>query len=157
VEKLNPPLVGWRSTPVPYNLDATAMSFAVGAKKFEYSTMSYASAIGLAESMQYLRKIGRASVTKHVLSLTRTLVDAIGNDQNLFPARILTPDDEGSHASIVSFRFKNRDQSTIAAGVVQRNVIVSQRFNGVRFSFHIFNTEQDLLRATQALGELLAK
>jgi len=156
-EKLKPPLVGWRSTPVPYDLDATTMRFADGAKKFEYSTMSYASAVGLAKSMQYLRNIGPTSVAEHVLSLTKRFINMIEIDQTLPASTTLTPKDERSHASIASFRFTDRDQSAITAGLFRRNVIVSQRFNGVRFSFHIYNTEQDLLRAEEALEELLAK
>jgi selenocysteine lyase/cysteine desulfurase len=51
-DELTPPFAGWRSTPVPYDLDATKLSFAEGAKKFEYSTMNYASAVGLGASMR---------------------------------------------------------------------------------------------------------
>lgn len=156
-ETLQPPMVGWRSTPTPYNLDATIMSFADGAKKFECGTMNYASAVGLAESMQYLRKIGHPSVNRHVLSLTERLIDVIANDRTLPESITLTPRDQQRHASIASFRFRNQDQSAVAAALVQRNVIVSQRFNGVRFSFHIYNAEQDLLRATQALEQIFAK
>lgn len=157
VDRLTPPLVGWRSTPTPYNLDTTKLAFAGDARKFEYSTMSYASAVGLAESMRYLKAIGHKNVTDHVLSLTEKFIDMIRNNQRLPEVTVLTPEDERSHASIASFRFKGRDQTAIAAELVKRGVIVSQRFNGVRFSFHVYNTEQDLLRANQALGEVLTK
>jgi len=157
VEGLTPPLVGWRSTATPFELDATEFTLATDARKFECSTMNYASAVGLARSMQYLREIGPENVTDHVLSLTRKFIDTTRNNRRLPGATVLTPKDESSHASIASFRFKGRDQSAVAAELFKRGVIVSQRFNGIRFSFHVYNMEQDLLRASKALEEVLAK
>jgi len=157
VEKLEPPLVGWRSAPDPYNLNVTELTFAKDAKKFEYSTMDYACPVGLAESMRYLAKIGHKDLTSHVLSMTEQFIDIVRNNQRLPYATALTPEDESAHASIASFRFKGRDQSAVAGELVKRHIIVSQRFNGVRFSFHAYNTEEDLLRANRTLEEILAK
>jgi len=157
VEKLEPPLVGWRSAPDPYNLNVTELTFAKDAKKFEYSTMDYACPVGLAESMRYLKKIGHKNLTSHVLSMTERFIDIVRNNQRLPHATALTPEDESAHASIASFRFKGRDQSAVAGELVKRHIIVSQRFNGVRFSFHAYNTEEDLLRANRTLEEILAK
>jgi cysteine desulfurase/selenocysteine lyase len=157
IGKLTPSLVGWRSTPIPYDMDARTLPFAEGAKKFEFSTMSYSSTFGLAESMKYLRGLGRDNVSSHVLALTARLIQMIKSSCKLPETVILTPEDERSHASIASFRFKGRDQSAVAAALVKQNVIVSQRFNGVRFSFHVYNKEEDLHRAVQVLEELLAE
>ena len=157
VEKLEPPLVGWRSTPDPYNLNATELTYARDARKFEYSTMDYAAPVGLAESMRYLSKIGYREVTDHVLSVTEKFIDTVRNNRSIPDVTNLTPEDESAHASIASFRFKGRDQSAIAAELVKRQIIVSQRFNGVRFSFHVYNTEEDLLRANQTLEDILSK
>jgi len=156
VQELTPPQAGWRSTEAPYDLDTTELSFARDARKFEYSTMSYASAVGLAESMRYLERIGWKAVTEHVLALTEGFIEMIRKNRRLPEATALTPEDESRHASIASFRFKRQDQSLVAAELVKRDVIVSQRFNGVRFSFHAYNSEHDLLRANQALEEALA-
>ena len=157
VEKLEPPLVGWRSAPDPYNLNVTELTFAKDAKKFEYSTMDYACPVGLAESMRYLAKIGHKNLTSHVLSMTERFIDIVRNNQRLPHATALTPEDESAHASIASFRFKGRDQSAVAGELVKRHIIVSQRFNGVRFSFHAYNTEEDLFRANRTLEEILSK
>ncbi len=156
VERLEPPLVGWRSTPNPYNLNATELTYASDARKFEYSTMDYASPFGLAESMRYLAKMGHRNVTDHALSLTEKFIDIIRNDHARANVTTLTPEKENAHGSIASFRFEGRDQSAIAAEFGKRQVVVSQRFNGVRFSFHVYNTEEDLLRASRSLKEILA-
>ena len=152
IPKLDPPLVGWRSTRVPYDLDATRMPLAEGSKKFEFSTMSYSSAIGLGASLAYLRKHDYANVTNHVLSLTESFIDEV---LRKYPATtVLTPRQKESRASIASFRFRNLDQSSIASQLVQKGVIVSQRFNGVRFSFHMYNSERDLNNAVRVLAQV---
>jgi selenocysteine lyase/cysteine desulfurase len=156
-EGLEPPFTGWRSTPTPYDLDATRLVFADSAKKFEYSTMNYASCVGLAKSLEYLRGIGYVAITDHVLSLSKNFIARVKGSAVLRETTALTPEDERHRASIASFRFRNREQSAIAAGLVKRGVVVSQRFNGVRFSFHAYNGEQDLCRAIQALEELVAR
>ena len=157
VERLTPAFVGWRSTATPFELDAAEFTLASDARKFEYSTMNYVSPVGLAKSMRYLREVGYENVTDHVLSITEKFIGMTRNDPRLSEATLLTPEDENFHASIASFRFKGRDQSAVATELVKRGVIVSQRFNGVRFSFHAYNMEQDLLRANQALEETLVK
>lgn len=154
-EQLVPSMVGWRSTPNPYGLDATRLTFATGAKKFEYGTMSYSSAYGLAESMKYLRTLGYAQANTHSLFLTRRFMSMLKDNQKLPEFILLTPEDERRYASIASVRFEGRDNSAIAAKLLERNIIVSQRFNGIRFSFHIYNAEQDIEKAVAALDEAL--
>jgi len=154
IPKLEPPLVGWRSTKVPYDLDATKMPLAEGSKKFEFSTMSYTSATGLGASLTYLRKHEYSNITNHVVSLTENFIETVAARHPT--TTVLTPRRKKSQASIASFRFANHDQSKIAAGLVQRGVIVSQRFNGVRFSFHMYNSKGDLTRAMEKLEEILA-
>ena len=153
MQRLEPSLVGWRSAPVPYDLDATRMSFPKEAKKFEYSTMSYPSAIGLGESVRYLKRYGCSAATNHVTSLTENFIRMM--KENHHEATTLTPMEKSSRASIASFRFKNHDQSAIVAALVKRAVIVSQRFNGIRFSFHIYNSERDLSNAMETLDLVL--
>jgi cysteine desulfurase/selenocysteine lyase len=157
VDELTPPLAGWRSAPVPYDLDSEKLSFASGAKKFEYSTMSYSSAIGLAESIRYLRKVGCRNITEHVRTLTKQFIDLIKSNNRLPSTAILTPEEEQRQSSIVSLRFEGRKQSQVASELTGRRIIVSQRFNGVRFSFHIYNTPRDLLRAVRVLQLVLKK
>ena len=118
--------------------------------------MDYASPFGLAESMRYLTKMGHRNVTDHALSLTEKFMDIVRNDHAPANVTALTPEKENAHGSIASFRFEGRDQSAIAAELMKRQVVVSQRFNGVRFSFHVYNTEEDLLRASRSLKEILA-
>ncbi len=154
-EKLLPSMVGWRSAPDPYALIATNLAFAHGTKKFEFSSMNYAAAIGLAESIRYLKRLGRENVTRHVTSLSNKLIEMMKELEEADSVTILTPKDPDSHASIVSIRFKGQNQSTVASELVNSGIIVSQRFNAVRFSFHAYNSEEDLKKTMSTLSQVL--
>lgn len=153
-ESLTPALVGWRSTPDPYHLDGAALSFAKGVKKFEFSTLNYAAVYGLARSIHYLKQLEPQSITDHVLSLSEKLIQMVKSNSRLFSATPLTPKD--SHSSIASFRFAGRDQTAIVNALINRNIIVSQRFNGVRFSFHAYNNEEDVEKTVDTLEAVFA-
>ncbi len=154
-EKLLPSMVGWRSASDPYALIATNLAFAHGTKKFEFSSMNYAAAIGLAESIRYLNRLGRENVTRHVTSLSNKLIEMVKEPEEADSVTILTPKDADSHASIVSIRFKGQNQSTVASELVNSGIIVSQRFNAVRFSFHAYNSEEDLKKTISTLPQVL--
>lgn len=151
---LKPSLAGWRSTDIPYDLDATRLQFANAARKFEFGTMSYASALGLAESMKYIRELGYATVSERILSLTQHFLSSLGANQSSFPSHsVLTSEEKQHHASIVSVRFKQLSSAELVKNLAERKVIVSQRFNGVRFSFQIYNTKEDIAKAIDGVRQ----
>jgi selenocysteine lyase/cysteine desulfurase len=151
---LKPIYAGWRSTPIPYDLDATQLRFAEAARKFEFGTMSYSSVVGLAESMKYIRELGHDDVSRSIMSVTQEFISSLRNNQSLPSHSLVTSGDKGHHASIVSVRFKQLDNAAIAKNLVEHNIIVSHRFNGVRFSFEIYNTKQDIVKAIEAIREV---
>ncbi len=154
-EKLLPSMVGWRTAPDSYELNATRLVFARGTKKFEFSSMNYAAAIGLRESIRYLKRWDRENITRHVTSLSSKLLEMVKDFEEAGGVTVLTPKDTNSHASIVSLRFKGHNQSTVASEFVNSGIIVSQRFDSVRFSFHVYNTQEDLNGTMKTLQEVV--
>jgi selenocysteine lyase/cysteine desulfurase len=90
-----------------------------------------------------------------VTELVDNMIDAVNASAHLSGTTVLTPADRSSRASIASFRFKGVDQSVVAAQLVRKRVIVSQRFNGVRFSFHVYNTKEDVRKAVDSLSQIV--
>jgi cysteine desulfurase / selenocysteine lyase len=58
VERLNPPFVGWRSTPDPYHFDARHLTLAPTARKLEFSTISYGAGLALGNAIEYVLELG---------------------------------------------------------------------------------------------------
>jgi selenocysteine lyase/cysteine desulfurase len=143
--------VGWRSTVHPYSLDARWLPLAGSARRMEYSTMSYASAIALGRALHYLSGLRVDDVAAHNRALAARMADGLTRRG----ARLLTPSDPGRRAGTVTARFPGRDGESIAAELTRRDVIVSPRVGSTRFSMHFYNSSDDVDRALRTLDEVL--
>ncbi len=152
-EKLDPPFVGWRSTEEPFEFKPTQLSYAKTAKKFEYSTTNYASKTGLAEAIKYLRRIGIERVHEYVLELTGNLMQSLSNLRGI---RVITPRENERRAGIVTIRFDGADYMEVAKKLGERGIIVSPRFESVRFSPHVYNTEEDMSKTSEELEKIIS-
>lgn len=152
LERFNPPFVGWRSAPVPYALKAKWQGLADDARRMEFSTMSYASAVALGRAVNYLLDLDPAKVRKHNLSLADRLIDGLTD----LGAQLLTPPDDTRHAGTVTARFPGHDGEQIAGELTNRGVIVSPRVGSTRYSAHFYNTDADIDTALNTTADVLA-
>ncbi|MBE0512387.1 aminotransferase class V-fold PLP-dependent enzyme [Candidatus Bathyarchaeota archaeon] len=152
-EELDPPFVGWRSTEEPFEFKPTQLRYAKTAKKFEYSTTDYASKTGLAEAIKYLQRIGIKRVYDHVLKLTGNLMQSLSN---LRGVKVITPREDERRAGIVTIRFEEADYMEVAKKLGDRGIIVSPRFESVRFSPHVYNTEEDMSKTSEELKKIIS-
>ncbi len=149
--EFRPPFAGWRSTEHPYSLDARWQPLAGTARRMEYSTRSYASAIALGRAIRYIASLCLDDVAGHNRLLAGQLADGLAERG----ARLLTPRDPGRRAGTVAARFPGRDGEAIAAELTRRGVIVSPRVGSARFSMHFYNNSDDVDRALTTLDEVL--
>jgi len=152
-EELDPPFVGWRSTEEPFELKPTELTYAMTAKKFEYSTSNYASMKGLAEAIRYLQRIGVKRVYDYVLKLTGSLIQSLSNVKGV---KVITPREEERRAGIVTIRFKKADYMEVAKKLGDRGIIVSPRFESVRMSPHVYNSQEDISKASEELKKIIS-
>jgi selenocysteine lyase/cysteine desulfurase len=148
---MRPALVGWRSTPDPYSLDARTLTLAPSARKLEFSTMSYTAAHALGGALEYVLDLGVEHIHAHDTALARRLIaglDGLG-------AEVLTPPD--GHAGTVTARFPGRDGEGVAAALNAAGVIVSPRFGSTRFATHFFNDAGDVDAALAVLAGILER
>ncbi len=150
-EELEPPFVGFRSTGKPFELEPTKLTYAKTARKFEYSTSNYAAMTGLAEAIKYLQRIGIKRVYNYVLKITGNLMHSLSN---LRGVRIITPKEEKKRAGIITIRFEKADYKDVAKKLGEKSIIVSPRFESVRMSPHIYNTEEGISKASEELKKI---
>ena len=151
LEQFRPPLAGWRSTEHPYALDARWKPLARTARRMEYSTMSYASAIALGRALHYINSLDLDQVAAHNAALAAQLVDGLTGRG----AKLITPADPRNRAGTVTARFPGRNGETIAAELTRRGIIVSPRVGSTRFSMHFYNSSDDIGHALAMLDEVL--
>ncbi len=150
-KKLEPGLVGWRSHRDMWDFDSTRLVYADTTKKFEFSTMSYGAVIGLIRAMEYLLKLGIKEIQEYNMFLADLLIEGFKKRG----AEIISPEKKEERSSIVSIRFPRRISSEIARHLNTNNVIISSRKDFIRFSPHLYNTEQDIKKSFQVLDKVL--
>lgn len=152
-QRLEPGLVGWRSTAVPFDFRAPEIDWAPTARRFEFSTMAYGSAIGMARAIDYLLGIGIEEIWAHNLYLADRLWEGLES----LGAQILSPRKAEERTSIITARFPGHDQAEVARRLTEERVIISHRMGSVRFSPHLYNTEEDIERTLEVLERVLAE
>lgn len=144
-----PRLVGWKGTSDPFAFDARTLRLAGDARRFELSTMSYASAIGLESSMAILSSAGFHRIDQHARRLAARLIDGV-EPLGWRPFRPISDTAASSH--IVSLRHAEHESSTIAARLASEDrVICSGRGGALRVSLHAYNDDGDVDRLVEAL------
>jgi selenocysteine lyase/cysteine desulfurase len=150
--RLDPPFVGWLSTPEPYALDARQLRMAPSARRLEFSTMSYGAGVALGAAIEYILDLGIERILAHDMALATRLKDGLDR----LGATILTPRADDARAGIVTARFPGHDGEAVAGRLNDVGVIVSPRFGSTRFSTHVFNQADDVERALATVERVLS-
>ena len=150
-ERFDPGLVGFRSHRRLWDLAPVRMQLPETARRFEYGTMGYGNAIGLARAMDTLIDVGIDRIAAHNLGLATQLIDGLETRGT----EILSPRASEERTSIVSMRIPGADPARIATSLNASGVVVSGRNDFIRFSPHLYNTTEDIERALDELDRCL--
>jgi selenocysteine lyase/cysteine desulfurase len=147
-----PGLVGWKGAQRPFAFDPLSLRLADDARRFELSTMSYASAIGLESSMAMLSSLGFERIDQHARRLATHLIDRVA-ELGWRPFRPLSDPSAASH--IVSLRHAGHDPGVTAERLASESrIICGGRAGGLRISLHAYNDGDDVDRLVEALRRL---
>jgi len=139
-EKLEPGLVGFRSHKNMWDLDASRIDYPQGAQKFEFSTMAFGCAVGLARAIDFLNEVG----VENIFQYNRQLADKMITGLRSRDAVITSPLDDKDRSSIVTAYLKNVDSKELIKKLKAAQVFVSSRASAIRFSPHLYNTTDDI-------------
>ena len=122
------------------------------ARRFQLSTMSYVSAIGLVSSIAMLSSLGFERIDEHARRLATHLVDRVA-ELGWRPFRPLSDPSAASH--IVSLRHADHDPGVTAERLASESrIICGGRAGGLRISLHAYNDGDDVDRLVEALRRL---
>ncbi len=150
-ERLEPGLVGFRSHERMWDPRADRLTLPPNAHRFEFSTMAYGCAPGLASSIDYLLRldVGR------IFSRNKRLADLLIEGLRARNAEILSPTGDGARSSIVATRFDGTDVRILAERLNQDGIVVSARRDVLRLSPHLYNDADDIQQALAAIDRCL--
>ncbi len=152
-DRIEPGLVGWRSTSEVFDFQADKIAWAPSASRFEFGTMAYGCAIGLATAVEHLLEIGIDTIHRYNLELAAGLATGLAD----LGADFVTPGADKLRSSIVTVRFPGHDQARVARRLNEEGVVVSPRIGAVRFAPHLYNTAADIERALDMLKGVLTE
>jgi selenocysteine lyase/cysteine desulfurase len=150
-ERLEPGLVGFRSHERMWDLRADRLELPPNAHRFEFSTMAYGCAPGLASSIDYLLRLDVGRIFSRNKKLADLLIEGL-RERN---GEILSPTDDGTRSSIVATRFADTDVQLLAKRLNEAGIVVSARRNVLRFSPHLYNDAGDIQQALTAIDRCL--
>jgi len=151
-ERLEPGLVGFRSHERMWDLRADRLKLPPNAHRFEFSTMAYGCASGLASSIDYLLRLDVGRIFSRNMTLADLLIEGL-RERN---AEILSPTDDAARSSIVATRIADMDVRILAERLNEAGIVVSARRNVLRFSPHLYNDADDIQQALTAIDRCLS-
>jgi len=145
ISSLVPSVTGWFAQVNPFAYNPQHFELSATARRFESGTPSIPNVYGAVPGFQLLQKIGREEVASHIRSLTQQLLRSA--DEMGIVAK--TPADSAGPLVVL----QSRDSALLVEKLAESRILVSNRYDGLRISFHVYNTMDDV----NAVAEILKK
>lgn len=145
IERLEPLVTGWFGRANPFAFVPDRLDWSPTARRFETGTPPIPSIYGALAALDLLESFGYQRVEAQVTTLVADFMaraEAAGYET-------LTPEDPARRSSLVVLR--STDAFGLAGRLAALDVICSARGNGLRISFHAYNSVHDIDRVFEAL------
>ena len=129
-----------------WDFQADRLVYPRSAKRFEYGTMAYGTALGAGEAINYLLDLGIDAIAAH----NRAIAEELRLGLMGLGAHILSPADVRERSAIVAARFPGHDSRALTGALEEQGVVVSLRRDFIRFSPHLYNDSEDVQKAVSA-------
>ena len=145
ISSLIPTVTGWFAQANPFAYDPQHLDLSSTARRFESGSPSVPNVYGAMPGFKLLQEIGMENVAGHIKNLTQSLLSS-ARDLGI---RAKTPAD--SLGPLVVLQAK--DSNLLVRKLAESGIVASNRHDGLRISFHVYNTMDDV----SAVSEVLQK
>src|SRR5579863_4115063 len=143
ISSLAPTVTGWFGQANPFAYDPKLFDLSPTARRFESGSPSVPNVYAALPGFQLLHKIGMENVAGHIKKLAQSLLSCT-HDLGI---RAKTPADS-ARALIV---LQCKDSDLLVQKVAESNIVASNRHDGLRISFHVYNTMDDVKAVVEVL------
>lgn len=143
IPSLAPTVTGWFGQANPFAYNPQHFELSPTARRFESGSPSVPNVYGALPGFRMLQKIGMESVANHVEKLAQAMLSRTRE------LGILAKTPAESVGPLVVLQC--RDSAQLLQALAQSGIVASSRFDGLRISFHIYNTLDDV----EAVAEVL--
>jgi selenocysteine lyase/cysteine desulfurase len=145
IEKLTPTITGWFGQQNPFGFDVRHFDPATTARRFEAGSPPVPHVYAVRAALGLLSEVGFENIAQHVASLAQALMEGARK----LEIKIKTPAD--TRGPLVVLQMK--DVEKVVAILAKQNIVASNRMDGLRVSFHLYNNLDDV----RAVLDVLAK
>jgi selenocysteine lyase/cysteine desulfurase len=147
IPTLIPSLTGWFAQADPFAYNPQHFELSPTARRFESGTPSIPNVYGALPGFEMLREIGMDNVASHVERLTQYLLNRT-HDLGIIAK---TPADSVGPLVVL----QSKDSALLVQKLAASDIVASNRHDGLRISFQVYNTEDDVEAVTKILKKNL--
>jgi selenocysteine lyase/cysteine desulfurase len=125
---------------------------AASARRFESGTPNILGIQAFAASLSLINDIGIETIEDRVLHHTNLMHEYIAKSNNL---EAIYSDSASKMSGIVTFRHNNCDLSALFLHLRKQNIMCAERGGGIRFSPHIYNTDEEIISALETANQFM--
>ena len=153
IQSLYPGIIGFRSHKDIWNMKAERLEFPDDASRFEFTTIHFGAALGLAAAIDEITEIGIQEVWKHDIELTNLLIEGVLEKR----LEVASPTSDKERSAIVSIKMPTGFDTAEVVKQLQDEygILVTNRSGFLRVSPHIDNTTKQITFFLESLGEIL--
>jgi selenocysteine lyase/cysteine desulfurase len=146
IRQLEPTVTGWFGRVNPFAFRIDELDWPSGASRFESGTPPVPNAYAALSALELLDRVGYGEIARQVDHLTARYVDA-GRSHGFLVRTPSAPVCRGPLVVVQSV-----DGPELVSKLAARGIVASCRGNGLRVSFHAYNTDADVDAVVSALA-----
>jgi selenocysteine lyase/cysteine desulfurase len=143
ISSLVPTITGWFAQKNPFAFDPQTIDLSPTARRFESGSPSVPNVYAAVPGFQLLREIGMENVAGHIKKLTQALL-ICALDLGI---RIKTPANSAGPLVVL----QSKDSNLLVKKLAESDIVASNRHDGLRIAFHVYNTMDDVKAVVDVL------
>lgn len=143
IPSLVPTVTGWFGQANPFAYDPKLFDLSPTARRFESGSPSVPNVYAALPGFQLLQEIGMENVAGHIKELAQSLLSC-ARDLGI---RTKTPADSAGPLVVLQCK----DSTLLVQKLAESNIVASNRHDGLRISFHVYNTMDDVNAVVEVL------
>lgn len=136
IPALAPTVTGWFAQTNPFAYDPTFFELSPTARRFESGSPSVPNVYAAVPGFELLGRIGMDEIAAHINQLTQSLLSR-ARELGII---VKTPPDSSGPLVVL----ESEDSALLVQKLAEHGIVASNRFDGLRISFHAYNTTDDV-------------
>lgn len=143
ISSLIPTVTGWFAQANPFAYDPQHLDLSPTARRFESGSPSVPNVYGAMPGFKLLQEIGMGNIAGHI----RNLAQSLSSRAHDLGIRAKTPADSAGPLVVL----QAKDSNSLVRKLAESGIVASNRHDGLRISFHVYNAMDDVNAVVKVL------